>query len=782
MTTNKGEQISFIDIFKSKDYSVEIPIIQRDYAQGRNSTKKIRDNFLDVLCDHLINENSLNLDFVYGQISNGQPNGKYKFVPLDGQQRLTTLFLIHWYVAQQSNQFRVFQEIFLADYKSKFSYETRVSSSEFCNALTKVKPDFLDPLNGDDSKTVSDLIRDTSWFFLSWKHDPTISGMLTMLDAIHDRLQDKSISYSNFLDKDLFTFNFLNLKDFKLTDDLYIKMNARGKSLTSFENYKAKVQQYLEEYHPKLEKEFTSKVDGVWTDLFWEFSHKPGEEYVTVDERMLNFFEYMTQMIYYKNNEDLVYHDIVELIPLIFSDEKNVKFLFYSLNLFVNDEYEDFSGVIKNYFESIFSEIYEAGKVCYFDENFNLFYNSLNKSNFDHKEKLLFFALLNYHFEKNAQSLIKDDQNLLDYLRISRNFILRINQKAKYQFQPEIRESDYYNILGNIEKIFDSNNCYGELRNKKFTYRRSNIDFEKEKAEIILRSDNKTIELIHKLEDHPYLRGAIHNFIKLFENEEDLESRINLVFSLWPSMPDSLLTRSLLTIGDYSTWVGSSYHYGNLYFFGKGKDWYRVLTERYEKEVDEEKALKRKQLFQHFIEKVYESDDGKPLENVLEEIVQNKLSEYNNRKWKYYFLKYPSITSNSYNIYAFEDSENGKRLEYVNGATLRCMHTGALITAVLESSGLRKEKADTSEVWQANYPQSKIKAKNGIGIIQDFDKWLLEVPKNLNVRGLSRKFSLQKGYFYDHDPRKKMPIYCYFLPAMKDKDLVETAVEFLNAT
>lgn len=73
-------------------------------------------------------------------------------------------------------------------------------------------------------------------------------------------------------------FYYLNLKDFKLTDDLYIKMNARGKQLTSFENFKADFIGYIEEKAKEddawgrflnTEKGIPIKLDTEWTDVFW---------------------------------------------------------------------------------------------------------------------------------------------------------------------------------------------------------------------------------------------------------------------------------------------------------------------------------------------------------------------------------------------------------------------------------------------------------------------------------------------------------------------------------
>ena len=76
---------------------IEIPIIQRDYAQGRtfSNVQRIRNRFLEAIYDALTNHKRMTLDFVYGEIENK------KFIPLDGQQRLTTLFLLHWYAAKK---------------------------------------------------------------------------------------------------------------------------------------------------------------------------------------------------------------------------------------------------------------------------------------------------------------------------------------------------------------------------------------------------------------------------------------------------------------------------------------------------------------------------------------------------------------------------------------------------------------------------------------------------------------------------------------------------------
>ena len=80
---------------------LQVPIIQRDYAQGRPDAQAtaVRTGLLAALREALTHEQPLTLDFVYGELDPAR-----RFVPLDGQQRLTTLFLLHWYLALRAGR------------------------------------------------------------------------------------------------------------------------------------------------------------------------------------------------------------------------------------------------------------------------------------------------------------------------------------------------------------------------------------------------------------------------------------------------------------------------------------------------------------------------------------------------------------------------------------------------------------------------------------------------------------------------------------------------------
>lgn len=81
-----------------KENKIEIPIIQRDYAQGRDGKEELRKNFIKDLKNALTGGEQVVLDFVYGAKENDALN------PIDGQQRLTTLWLLHWYIALKAEK------------------------------------------------------------------------------------------------------------------------------------------------------------------------------------------------------------------------------------------------------------------------------------------------------------------------------------------------------------------------------------------------------------------------------------------------------------------------------------------------------------------------------------------------------------------------------------------------------------------------------------------------------------------------------------------------------
>ena len=204
MDSNK----SFYELISSK--KIQIPIIQRDYAQGRTSNLDICKDFLITIKESIIGNTPINLDFVYGNDIGDT------FQPLDGQQRLTTLFLLHWYAYQKEKA----DDNSIEQTLLNFSYQTRLSSRRFCESLIK------NNIEVSKESRISDIIRDSEWYYLSWEQDPTIRAMLNSIDLIHELFFEDENIWDALTEEKFVTFNLLVLENFGLSDDLYIKMKT----------------------------------------------------------------------------------------------------------------------------------------------------------------------------------------------------------------------------------------------------------------------------------------------------------------------------------------------------------------------------------------------------------------------------------------------------------------------------------------------------------------------------------------------------------------------------
>lgn len=307
MNNTSSNNIRDIHTFSElcKSWRIRIPKIQRDYVQGRKTSTvdDIRKNFVrSLLLVVKGKESGIKLDFIYG--SQQVVNSQNAFEPLDGQQRLTTLFLLHWIL----NVACVKTE----DDKAALTYITRATTEEFCDELVhhtainyileakenvqknqelkSLASDNRQELNPDCLKeeTISGIIKDRNWFKWSWRFDPSVLSMLVMIDEIIKSMGDdfdwtdtNAIGHAQDC-LDNITFDFKELEDLGMSDDLYIKMNARGKQLGAFDKMKSTLEEEIQlqkaEEHDaeklqlliETEKQWRGLMDGNWVDLFWK--------------------------------------------------------------------------------------------------------------------------------------------------------------------------------------------------------------------------------------------------------------------------------------------------------------------------------------------------------------------------------------------------------------------------------------------------------------------------------------------------------------------------------
>lgn len=260
--------------FLSRYTAVEIPILQRDYAQGRLAPQKKEinrkeinrkeinkkgENFIKVLFTALREEKGLRMDIIYGSIEarDGDHPEKKNFIPLDGQQRLTTLWLLHWYLSQWEERS---EEI--ASLLQRFTYATRSTARDFCLRLCSLR------LTRDELANPLEYFSEKMWFTSKYNYDPTIQAMLNMLNAITQEQKEHPVSFDQL---ESLQFRSFDIGAYELTDELYIKMNRRGKQLESIENLKADFVGYLKKIGHDFSKpdSYDRKLDHEWADMAW---------------------------------------------------------------------------------------------------------------------------------------------------------------------------------------------------------------------------------------------------------------------------------------------------------------------------------------------------------------------------------------------------------------------------------------------------------------------------------------------------------------------------------
>ena len=603
---------NFIHIF-DQGQKIIIPIIQRDYAQGRNDkhTIKVREKFLQALYD-AITIKPITLDFVYGDINN---NGEITL--LDGQQRLTTLFLLYWYAAKKA-------KITSAEYEflKRFSYETRYSSRHFCEKLVDHQIDF------SQNFTLSTIIEDQNWFPFGWKKDPTIKSMLTMLDAIDAKFKDIDNLWSK-LNSDCITFYFLPIKDMGLTDELYIKMNSRGKQLTEFENFKAEFEGELERIDRERAHQIAHKIDGKWTDLLWQYK----DEDYTIDNAFLRLFRLICQVITYKNNETLNGKsiDVFDLANKYFSREtkdvnRNLELLesFFDgwSNLAANQP-------LKSFFDQFLSFTPSDGKTKLnnrvYDNNTDLFRDAATSEKYTLPKLALFYAFSLY-IKHRSQIEEKDFRRRI---RIINNLIQNSTDEI----------SDNENRVGGnrmpaILRQIDSIIMNGKI-NREESISFNTYQLEEEASKLWFTTAHPELSSsLFKLEDHDLLYGQIG--IVGIENTELFPRFIDLFQCTLDKV-----NCAMMAMGNYAQKEKRHHSQYQLGSSAELNSWrilfHRGSNENYDSTRDVlTKLLKYSRNY---------SDE------VLDEIVKNFLTECEmsqNYTWRYYYVKYPAFRPNDY--------------------------------------------------------------------------------------------------------------------------------------
>ena len=668
--------ITFWDLIGKNE--IEIPIIQRDYAQGRIEDKinAIRENFITTLLNTIVDsENYIHLGFIYGklegkdkvaeqlrnkdavenllsavkgyakhleiEIDSNILNNKQeandrltpKFIPLDGQQRLTTLFLLHWYFVQFAKDNS--RDKFLKTLE-RFSYKTRKSSLAFCRALCDSK----NQLSAEAlaHKSIAAEIKNSTWFLNTWLRDSTVKGMLVTLDEIHSqtlKISNKSDLLNSLLFDQKIKFDFLDLNELKQTDELYVKMNARGVQLTEFEHFKAWLQNYIngEDSLKKsiIEDKWKIKIDKDWLDLFWRVNKNS----YYIDGILYNAFKQIPLLEFIASNEnidenlvkavrDKNYISFKEFEKHQLYNTKSLNFLFAALNAVTDlEKVEQY----RNWLHEIaISPFIKEG--AFMDNYFVI--NSINP---DLPETVYYYSFL--LFITDEPKLNDEDKELAfkNWMRICRNLIFNT-----YVQNPK----NFIDAIQSLRKISEfKSDIFGAIRDPEIKidfFNKRQLEEEKLKIELIA-SHPEWKNAIIITENHSYFQGKI-GFLLKFSKDQTYDLNQFKIYSKWANElygdtirlhEKKLLERALLATGDYLPKVQSNYT-----FCLPGSNSLRERRDNWHRFFDSDKVYILKELID-----LLENESYDEIEEVLYRIVDS----FEGDDWRKFVINCPSTIS-----------------------------------------------------------------------------------------------------------------------------------------
>jgi hypothetical protein len=377
-------------------------------------------------------------------------------------------------------------------------------------------------------------IENSNWFFLSWKNDPTVLAILNMLDLIENIFKDTKVVEFNKI-----TFELLKLNNFKLTDELYVKMNARGKPLTEFENFKAEFEKYIKDNTIK------AKLDNVWLDIFWKIAQGEVKDIKEApkkaDEMFYNFFYNVTFNFYLENKdkleckinnknkefnkiEDFVKEcNIFDFYNSVYENDEYIKKVIFILdNLQKNDASKEFKIFIDK------KEISQWERARFYALSLGYIHN-LDDKEFPHWKRISFNLI-------NNQLMTKD--GLIKTINSLKNLINNSNKNIYNYIKDDSKKIEFFNKIQKEEE---------------------SIKAKLIEENIVWEGELKSAESIN------YLDGQIGFLLKFANNDiEEFVKYRDKFETLWNFSKDNkdsqiLIYQALLTKGNYLPEFKSNY-------------------------------------------------------------------------------------------------------------------------------------------------------------------------------------------------------------------------------
>ena len=284
---------------------IVIPEIQRDYVWKKEQVEGLMNSLLsdyikfdtekiNVTADNEEIKNlfinyykkqqfASNIGFIYAY-NDAEYKGKYFLI--DGQQRVTTVYLLLLNLFIATDDKADFEKKYFKDSQLKIDFKVRESSHDFFKNFIRFCLDNNFEGTIDFNADFTKKLITQYWYYSDYTNDKTIQSIIKNYIVINNFVQTKNLNSKNFLNYilDYVDCWYFDTNISEQGEELYIYMNARGEQIQNNENIKADLLGALKEVDIELvvDREDYSgdkTVDGIkkywgkkwedWQDFFW---------------------------------------------------------------------------------------------------------------------------------------------------------------------------------------------------------------------------------------------------------------------------------------------------------------------------------------------------------------------------------------------------------------------------------------------------------------------------------------------------------------------------------
>jgi hypothetical protein len=545
METNKYTLLSMLKMPTLEQFIV--PEIQRDYIWQISDVIDLMESLKDGFTKA---EDTPYLGFIYAYRDKDYP---YKYMLIDGQQRITTIFL--FLLSCYHKLGKKLPSYIIKNDKPKLDYKVREATHDFLTDFIN----FLQENQGLENLNIVDQI----WYHKGYENDSTIKNMVINFLAIRNWIKEfDEENLSKFLKyvEENVELSYFNIENGRDGEDLYIYMNSRGRQLEANETLKAK---FLSKENSQNKKyEWGAKWE-IWQDFFWK--HRDKDEKTEDADPGFNEFLKIIQLITMcksgKTSSEVV---------SFANGKSNQKIELHLLPPSLDE--------LEVYFKA-FRWLVESEKI----QNFFLKYEEENYLTTVSDRSLIDYFRIIPIITLLANTSLRDENQVLRFTR----FFYNVSRKSNVSKDISNQLPAAINLI--LEYSIKKDSDFDVYDLLEFKIKRSTLIDKEEAHKLAIYKTNeslrKDLELAFwEAEDHPIFNGEIDFLLSSYWINESQELDFKTYHKTWSAFKtifpgkgnanNSQIIRALLFYG--YTWAQDSpYYYNNF----DCKDWYWLVRQ-----------------------------------------------------------------------------------------------------------------------------------------------------------------------------------------------------------